>query len=91
MLELNLNYLACAVCFGDPASPLTDGLVKGVLSLFIVVSCVLLLFARFFLNCIKRSKGRSAQGPGDHVSFVRKPYGKSVSDASVMVGRGQRH
>jgi len=90
MWSLNFDYLACAVCFGDPAAPLTQGLVKGVLSLFIVVCCVLLLFVRFFLNCIKRIK-RNEQGPGDDAALMRKLYGKSFSDASAVVSRRQRH
>ncbi len=46
----------CAVCFGDPTSPLTQGYNWAVIALLMVVTAVLAAFAMLFLNFRKREK-----------------------------------
>lgn len=46
----------CAVCFGDPTSPLTQGYNYAVYALLVVVIAVLSAFAVLFLNFRKRTK-----------------------------------
>jgi len=46
----------CAVCFGDPTSPLTHGYNMAVLVLLAVITSVLVGFAILFLNFRKREK-----------------------------------
>jgi len=46
----------CAVCFGDPTSPLTKGYNLAVIALLLVVSAVLLAFGILFVNFRKREK-----------------------------------
>ena len=53
-LLLNSKAFACAVCYGDPNSPLTKGAFWGVMVLLIVITAVLFVFARFFLNLRKK-------------------------------------
>jgi len=48
--------LACAVCFGDPNSPMAVGASWGVLLLVGVTAAVLSAFAGFFLYLVKRSR-----------------------------------
>ena len=50
------SEVACAVCFGDPASPLSLGLTMGVLFLLVVTVGILLSFSYFFFQLWKRSK-----------------------------------
>ena len=46
----------CAVCFGDPSSPLTHGYNLAVIALLVVTVAVLTGFAVMFLNFRKRAK-----------------------------------
>ena len=46
----------CAVCFGDPSSPLTQGYNYAVIALLLVIVSVLASFAMMFLNFRKRAK-----------------------------------
>jgi hypothetical protein len=46
----------CAVCFGDPTSPLTQGYNDAVFVLLAVITAVLLGFGILFLNFRKREK-----------------------------------
>ena len=46
----------CAVCFGDPTSPLTQGYNYAVFALLAVIVAVLTAFAMMFLNFRKRAK-----------------------------------
>jgi hypothetical protein len=46
----------CAVCFGDPTSPLTHGYNMAVFALLAVITAVLLAFGMLFLNFRKREK-----------------------------------
>jgi hypothetical protein len=46
----------CAVCFGDPTSPLTQGYNLAVLFLLAVIGLVLVGFGILFLNFRKREK-----------------------------------
>ena len=48
--------LACAVCFGDPDSPMTKGVVAGVIVLVSVVGFVLLGVAGTGLYWVHRSR-----------------------------------
>ena len=56
---------ACAVCFGDPLSPLTQGLNWAIGTLLSVAGGVLISFAIFFLQL--RTKAKS---PG----LMKNPY-----------------
>ena len=46
----------CAVCFGDPSSPLTKGLNAGIFVLMVFLLAVLASFARLFLNIRNRTR-----------------------------------
>jgi len=46
----------CAVCFGDPTSPLTKGYNLAVIALLVVTVLVLFGFARMFMTFRKREK-----------------------------------
>jgi len=46
----------CAVCFGDPTSPLTQGYNLAVFVLLAVTAVVLSAFGILFLNFRKRAK-----------------------------------
>ncbi len=48
--------MICAVCFGDPLSPMTQGYNLGVLTLLGVIGLMLLVFALFFINIYKRGR-----------------------------------
>lgn len=50
------NVWACAVCFGDPESPMAKGAVAGILVLLGVVGCVLTAFVGTGLYWIRRSR-----------------------------------
>lgn len=54
---------ACAVCFGDPDSPMAKGVVAGVIVLVGVVSVVLLGFAGTGLFWAHRSRRLAAGDP----------------------------
>jgi hypothetical protein len=49
------NAFACSVCFGDPASPVAQGVVMSVLALLGIVVTVLGGFAAFFIYIARRS------------------------------------
>lgn len=51
----------CAVCFGDPTSPLTQGYNYAVIALLVVITSVLIGFGALFLNFRKREKNFSAK------------------------------
>jgi heme/copper-type cytochrome/quinol oxidase subunit 2 len=46
---------ACAVCFGAPDSPLTQGMAWGILSLLGLVAVVLMSVATFFIYLARRA------------------------------------
>jgi len=46
----------CAVCFGDPTSPLTKGYNWAVIALLLVITLVLIGFAKLFITFRKREK-----------------------------------
>ena len=46
----------CAVCFGDPSSPLTQGYNFAVIFLLVVTVLVLSAFGIMFLNFRKKEK-----------------------------------
>ncbi len=54
--------LACAVCFGDPNSPMAISASWGVLLLVGITAAVLSAFAGFFLYLVKRSRMALGQG-----------------------------
>lgn len=57
--------LACAVCFGDPASPMTQGMNSGILVLLALSGVVLGAMGLFFFYLFKRSKMFMINGPED--------------------------
>jgi len=54
----------CAVCFGDPTSPLTQGYNYAVLALLAIIVAVLIGFGALFLNFRKREKNLTTTTPG---------------------------
>jgi hypothetical protein len=52
------NAWACPNCYGDPASPMTEGLSMAIISLLGVTGGVLTAFAAFFLYLRKRIGSR---------------------------------
>ena len=48
--------MICAVCFGDPTSPLTTGLNYGIMTLLTILFMVLGGFTVMFLNIRRRSR-----------------------------------
>ncbi len=55
-LLLSPNAYACTVCFGNPDSPLSKGLVMGVYTLIAIVGSVLLAIAYFIFHLWKKGK-----------------------------------
>jgi hypothetical protein len=55
-LALPRSLAACAVCFGDPAAPMTHGLNMGILFLFGVVGLVQLAIVKVIWEFRKRGK-----------------------------------
>ena len=51
---------ACSVCFGDPSSPVAQGVVMSVLALLGIVVTVLGGFAAFFIYIARRSSSTPA-------------------------------
>lgn len=51
---------ACAVCFGDPASPAAQGLAMGVVALLAVVLVVLGGVTAFFIYLARRASAADA-------------------------------
>ena len=60
---------ACAVCFGEPSSPMALGLGWGIVSLLGVVMLVLGSIASFFFYLAKRS-ARAAGAPAPQASTL---------------------
>lgn len=50
------NSLPCSVCFGDPVSPMVQGLNNGIFLMLGVLFVILLGFAALFLAIRQRSK-----------------------------------
>lgn len=59
---LSASLFACAACGGDPASPLTKGVLAGVLFLLGVIVFVLLGIATTVWSWSRRAKKISAAG-----------------------------
>lgn len=60
---------ACAVCVGDPDSPLTQGMIAGVLLLLGVIVSVLIAIAGFFIFLAHNSRRVSAGGADPNPSL----------------------
>lgn len=67
LLILPRTASACAVCFGDPDSPLAKGLSWGVLSLLAVVLLVLGGIAAFFVHMAKRARMSQITAPQEEL------------------------
>jgi hypothetical protein len=52
--------MICAVCFGDPSSPLTQGYNYGIIAMLLVVFAVLACFGTLFLNIRNRIKKQTS-------------------------------
>lgn len=61
---MNYLILACSVCFGDPASPLSRGVGFGVLFLVAVVSAVLFAIAWTAVSWARRAQRLESAGQG---------------------------
>ena len=55
---------ACAVCFGDPNSPMVKGVMWGVLVLFVIVGFVLVGIAAIGFVWMRRSRRLAAMETG---------------------------
>jgi len=55
-MNLLFSVLACAVCFGDPNSKMTQGAIAGVLFLLGVIGCVLAGIAATIVVWARRAK-----------------------------------
>jgi hypothetical protein len=53
-----LGASACAICYGEPDSPMTNGLTWAILALALVVGCVLTGAVAFFVHA---SRGATNQ------------------------------
>jgi hypothetical protein len=51
---------ACSICFGEPGSPVAQGVVMGVLSLLGVVLAVLAGFVAFFIYIARRASSAAS-------------------------------
>tara|TARA_Y100001970_G_C13692942_1_gene583314 strand:+ start:231 stop:440 length:210 start_codon:yes stop_codon:yes gene_type:complete len=52
-----VNFIfPCAVCFGDPNSPMSHGMNMGILTLLFVVVFILLAIAAFIISLYFKSK-----------------------------------
>jgi hypothetical protein len=60
MVALPQPAAACAVCFGDPASPTAQGLAMGVVALLAVVLVVLGGVSAFFIYLARRASAVDA-------------------------------
>ncbi len=60
LLASALPALACAVCFGDPESPQTQGMNSAILFLMGVIGSVLAAFASMFVYWAARSRRMAA-------------------------------
>lgn len=49
------SALACAICYGEPDSPMTRGLTWAILALVLVVGCVLTGIVSFFVHANRRA------------------------------------
>ena len=56
MVFISSPAFACAVCFGDPNSPMVKAVGWGIWTLMGFIGGVLILFAVFFLNIRRRIK-----------------------------------
>ncbi len=57
------KLVACAVCFGDPNSSMTQGMNVGIIALLMVSGMVLSAIGVFFFYLFKRSKMFIIGGP----------------------------
>ena len=52
-----INFIfPCAVCYGDPNSPMSHGMNMGILTLLFVVVFILLAIAAFIISLYFKSK-----------------------------------
>ena len=51
---------ACAICYGEPDSPMTNGLTWAILALALVVGCVLTGIVAFFVHANRSAAGQPA-------------------------------
>ena len=58
MLLVAQSALACPVCFGDPASPLTKGAANAVWFLMGVIGFVQISFVALFVTFWRRARAR---------------------------------
>ena len=63
LLTLSEPAGACAVCYGDPASPLSTGVKMGIISLAGMVYFLLAGIVIFVISCIRRAKKIQAPSP----------------------------
>ncbi len=51
---------ACAVCFGNPESPLTQGAQQGILTMLIITYALVIGFAAMFAFVVVRARRHSS-------------------------------
>ena len=57
---MTLLAMACPVCFGASDSPMAQATNTGIIVMLVVVAVVLVGFASFFINLIRRANAVSA-------------------------------
>ena len=62
-LFLSKEALACAVCVGNPSSPLTQAVNQGVWALLYVIGIILVGFASLFIFWVYRASQLAKQNP----------------------------
>ena len=69
------QLFACAACGSAnsdmPASPLTNGMNLGILTLFVVIASVLGSIATFFVFIIRREAAMAAKAAAENLSQVK--------------------
>ncbi len=55
-----MSAFACAICYGDPDSPMTNGLTWAILALALVVGCVLTGVVAFFVHANRAAASQAA-------------------------------
>lgn len=67
-----MSAFACAICYGDPDSPMTTGLTWAILALALVVGCVLTGVVAFFVHANRAAASQVAHStaPEEHRPLV---------------------
>lgn len=83
-----ITTLACTVCYGDPASPLTKGAQAGVIVLGIAILGVLLAFGGLFVFWMRRARAleRELEAAKQNAGRIEVPVPTATAMASRDAG-----